>query len=155
MAFTFKNEVVLEASLEHIWQAINDPNILRASIPGCETLERTEDGAYAAVVGLKIGPISARFQSAVRFTNVDAPHTFRLVGEGQGGVAGFAKGTALVRLSPEGGNTRLAYEVDADIGGKIAQLGSRLIDSMAKKLSDKFFTNFAKAVEAGGAADSK
>ena len=148
MAFTMKNEVVLAASPQRVWEAINDPDILQASIPGCESLEKTEEGAYAAVVRLKIGPIAARFKGAVKFTDVEAPYRCRLVGEGQGGMAGFAKGAALVQLSSEGEGTRLAYDVEADIGGKIAQLGSRLIDGVAKKLSDKFFTDFAQAVEA-------
>jgi len=152
MAFTLKNEVVLAASPERVWEAINDPEILRASIPGCEELEKTGEGAYTATIRIKIGPISARFKGAVSFTDVEAPNSFRLVGEGQGGMAGFAKGGARVQLTPEGDSTRLAYDVEADIGGKIAQLGSRLIDGVAKKLSDKFFTDFAAAVESAEAA---
>lgn len=152
MAFTLNNEVILAASPERVWEAINDPDILCDSIPGCESLERTGDDSYEAVVRLKIGPITARFKGSVAFTDVDAPGRFRLVGEGQGGMAGFAKGSALVKLLPEGAGTRLTYDVEADIGGKIAQLGSRLIDGVAKKLSATFFTEFAKAVEAGDAA---
>mgnify|MGYP000013946664 CR=1 FL=1 len=151
MAFTLKNEVVLAAAPSRVWEAINDPEILRASIPGCESLERTEDGTLNAVVKVKIGPIAARFKGTVRFEDVDAPHGCRIVGEGQGGIAGFAKGGANVDLIPEGEATRLAYDVQADIGGKIAQLGSRLIDGVAKKLADQFFADFGKAVEAGGA----
>jgi len=153
MAFTLSNEVLLASSPERIWEAINDPAILRKSIPGCEALEQTEAGDYHATVRLKVGPISARFRGVVEFADVEAPHRFRLVGEGQGGMAGFARGAATVRLVAEGGGTRLVYDVEADIGGKIAQLGSRLVDGVAKKLSDTFFSNFAEAVEARGSAE--
>ncbi|WP_416798873.1 CoxG family protein [Ciceribacter azotifigens] len=150
MAFTMHNEVVLDATPDEVWAAINDADLLRQSIPGCEALERTEDSAFAATVKLKIGPISARFKGVVRFEDVDAPASCRIVGEGQGGIAGFAKGGAKIRLTAEGAQTRLHYDVEAEIGGKIAQLGSRLIDGVAKKLSEQFFQNFSK-VFAGAA----
>jgi hypothetical protein len=140
-----QNEVLLDASPDAVWEAINDAELLKLSIPGCESLERDADGAFNAVVKLKIGPISARFKGVVRFVDVEAPTTCRIVGEGQGGIAGFAKGGARVNLIPEGNATRLAYDVEAEIGGKIAQLGSRLIDGVAKKLSEQFFQNFSRA----------
>lgn len=152
MAFTLANEIVLPASPETVWAAINDPAILAACMPGCETLEKTADGEFSAVVKLKVGPITARFKGTVRFVDVDPPTACRIIGEGQGGLAGFAKGGATVKLTAEGETTRLAYDVKADIGGKIAQLGSRLIDGVAKKLSDQFFIDFAKAVTAKQAA---
>lgn len=145
MAFTLQNEVVLEASPEDVWTAINDVELLKSSIPGCESLERLDDGKLSATVKLKVGPISARFKGIVQFVDIEAPDSFRIVGEGQGGIAGFAKGGARVRLTPEENTTRLSYEVDAEIGGKIAQLGSRLIDGVAKKLSEQFFQNFRAA----------
>ncbi|MDQ6432533.1 carbon monoxide dehydrogenase subunit G [Mesorhizobium sp. LHD-90] len=148
MAFMMQNEVLLDASPEEVWMAINDAELLKLSIPGCESLERGEDGAFNATVKLKIGPISARFKGVVRFVDVDAPASCRIVGEGQGGIAGFAKGGARIRLTPAGGATRLSYEVEAEIGGKIAQLGSRLIDGVAKKLSEQFFQNFSKTFSA-------
>ncbi|ODT12694.1 MAG: carbon monoxide dehydrogenase [Mesorhizobium sp. SCN 65-12] len=154
MAFTMQNEVLLEASPDAVWAAINDAGLLKRSIPGCESLERSEDGSFDAVVKLKIGPISARFKGTVRFVDVEAPVSCRIVGEGQGGIAGFAKGGARVRLVPEGLSTRLCYDVEAEIGGKIAQLGSRLIDGVAKKLSDQFFQNFSKAFAEAGASDA-
>ncbi len=145
MAFTMQNEVILDAPQEAVWAAINDVDLLKLSIPGCESLEREADGAFNAVVKLKIGPISARFKGTVRFVDVEAPTRCRILGEGQGGIAGFAKGGARVELIPEGAATRLAYDVEAEIGGKIAQLGSRLIDGVAKKLSEQFFQNFSRA----------
>lgn len=153
MAFTMHNEVVLDATPENVWTAINDADLLRQSIPGCEALERTEDGAFDATVKVKIGPISARFKGVVRFEDVDAPTSCRIAGEGQGGIAGFAKGGAKICLTAEGAQTRLCYDVEAEIGGKIAQLGSRLIDGVAKKLSEQFFQNFSKVFAEGGRVD--
>ena len=143
----------IPAPRETVWQALNDPEVLKASIPGCESLEKLSDTAMKAIAAVRIGPISARFNGTVQLTDIDAPNGYTINGEGQGGVAGFAKGGAKVHLADaEGGGTMLKYDVQANVGGKIAQLGSRLIDGVAKKMSDAFFSAFAKAVEGGGPA---
>lgn len=133
----------IEASRETVWQALNDPAVLKASIPGCESLERLSDTDMKAIAAVKIGPISARFNGTVHLSDIDPPNGYTIGGEGQGGVAGFAKGGAKVRLEPEGGATRLQYEVHAQVGGRIAQLGARLIDATAKQMADSFFTRFS------------
>jgi hypothetical protein len=143
-------EFVLPADKATVWAALNDAETLKASIPGCESLEKLSDTELQAAVKIKIGPVSARFKGKVNLTDIDAPNSYRISGQGDGGIAGFAKGGANVRLAEEaGGGTRLAYDVDAQVGGKIAQLGGRLIDSTAKKLAEEFFANFAKALGGG------
>jgi carbon monoxide dehydrogenase subunit G len=147
MAVTMSGERILPADRATVWARLNDPETLKASIPGCESLEKLSDTELQAVAKVKIGPVSARFKGKVNLTDIDAPNSYRISGQGEGGIAGFAKGGANVRLSDaEDGATRLSYEVDAQVGGKIAQLGSRLIDSTAKKLAEQFFTNFANAL---------
>jgi carbon monoxide dehydrogenase subunit G len=132
----------IEAPIEIVWRALNDPEALRACIPGCETLEKTSDTDMAATVVLRIGPIKARFEGAVELSNLNPPRSYTISGEGKGGIAGFAKGGADVSLAEDGpGVTLLSYQVKADVGGKIAQLGSRLIDSTARKLATQFFAN--------------
>jgi hypothetical protein len=149
MAVTMRGEVVLPADRATVWAALNDAETLKASIPGCESLDKLSDTEMQAVAKIKIGPVSARFKGKVNLSDLDPPNSYRISGQGDGGIAGFAKGGANVRLSDAaGGATRLSYDVDAQIGGKIAQLGGRLIDSTAKKLADEFFTNFAKALSA-------
>ena len=144
MAVTMSGEFVLPADKATVWAKLNDADTLKASIPGCESLEKLSDTEMQAVVKVKIGPVSARFKGKVNLTDIDAPNSYRIAGQGEGGVAGFAKGGANVRLTDaDGGGTKLGYDVDAQVGGKIAQLGSRLIDSTAKKLAEEFFTNFA------------
>lgn len=153
MAMTMTGEIVLPADKASVWARLNDADTLKASIPGCESLEKTSDTEFRAVVKLKIGPVSARFKGKVNLTDIDAPNGYRILGEGEGGVAGFAKGGAVVKLTDtDGGGTKLTYEVDAQVGGKIAQLGARLIDSTSKKLAGEFFANFAKALDEGPAA---
>jgi carbon monoxide dehydrogenase subunit G len=145
-------ERILPADRATVWERLNDPETLKASIPGCESLEKLSDTELQAVAKVKIGPVSARFKGKVNLTDIDAPNSYRISGQGEGGIAGFAKGGANVRLvDAEGGGTKLSYDVDAQVGGKIAQLGSRLVDSTARKLADQFFTNFANAL-GGGAA---
>ena len=147
MAVTMSGEVVLPAQKASVWAHLNDAETLKASIPGCESLEKLSDTELQAVAKVRIGPVSARFKGKVTLSDMDPPNSYRISGQGDGGVAGFAKGGANVRLADAaGGGTRLAYEVDAQVGGKIAQLGGRLIDSTAKKLADEFFANFAKAL---------
>lgn len=136
----------IAATRQTVWQALNDPVVLKASIPGCESLEKLSDTDMKATAAVKIGPISARFTGAVHLTDLDPPNGYSIGGEGQGGVAGFAKGGARVRLEDEGGATLLRYEVHAQVGGKIAQLGARLIDASAKQMADAFFDRFSKEV---------
>lgn len=147
-----RGEYRIPASRERVWEMLNDPDVLRACIPGCESLEPTDDG-FAATVNAKIGPIKAKFKGSVAIEDSDPPHGYALVGEGKGGVAGFAKGRADVKLREDGDETVLNYEADAKVGGKIAQLGSRLIDSTVKKLADKFFGDFSEM--AGGKMPEK
>jgi carbon monoxide dehydrogenase subunit G len=131
---------------------LNDPNVLRECIPGCESLEGSPAEGFAARVTTKVGPVKATFNGQVTLSNINAPESYTISGEGKGGVAGFAKGGADVHLTGEGGGTLLAYTVNAQVGGKLAQLGGRLIDSTAKKLADQFFSCFADKAGAGSAA---
>ena len=142
MALVIEGEERIAASVQKVWEALNDPDMLKACIPGCETLEKKSDTELAAIVVLKIGPIKARFAGEVTLKNLNPPHSYTIEGEGKGGIAGFAKGGADVSLAEDGlGVTLLSYRVKADVGGKIAQLGSRLIDSTARKLATQFFAN--------------
>lgn len=136
----------IAASRDTVWKALNDPGILKACIPGCESLERISDTELETTVGVKIGPVKARFNGKVELSNLNPPLSYTISGEGKGGVAGFAKGGADVTLTEAGGETVLAYVVKADVGGKIAQVGSRLIASTSKKLATQFFENFNAAV---------
>ena len=129
-----------------VWQALNDPEVLKVSIPGCERLEKLSDTDMTATVSVKIGPIAARFTGTVQLSDIDPPNGYTITGEGQGGVAGFAKGGAKVRLDDADGGTLLRYEVHAQVGGKIAQLGARLIDASAKQMADAFFDRFSAHV---------
>jgi carbon monoxide dehydrogenase subunit G len=139
-------EVALPADRTTVWTKLNDPEVLKKCIPGCQSLEKTSDTSFKATAKIKIGPVSATFSGAVQLSDLDPPNGYRISGEGQGGIAGFAKGGATVRLTdiPEG--TRLAYDVEANVGGKIAQLGARLMNSVAKNTADKFFASFVEAV---------
>ncbi len=139
-----KDEVVIDAPRDKVYAALNDPEILKQCIPGCEELIQHSDTELEAKVVLKVGPVKARFGGTVHLDKSGAPGAFSLTGEGSGGTAGFAKGGAEVTLWEEGEKTTLHYEARVDIGGKLAQLGSRLIQSTAKKLSAKFFTKFAE-----------
>ncbi len=144
-----KGEERIAASRQVVWEALNNPDVLKQCIPGCESLEQTGDNEMAATVKLKIGPVSAKFNGAVTLENINAPQSYTISGEGKGGVAGFAKGGADVSLAEEGDETVLSYDVQAQVGGKIAQLGSRLIDSTSKKLAGQFFEKFKTIVEGG------
>jgi hypothetical protein len=138
----------IPAPRERVWEALNNPDVLKAAIPGCESMEKLGDNELKATAAVKIGPISARFSGKVQLLDLDPPNSYRIEGEGQGGVAGFAKGGAVVRLVDEGSATLLTYDVKAQVGGKIAQLGARLIDATAKQMADAFFNNFSAAVAA-------
>ena len=130
-----------------VWAALNDPEALKAAIPGCQAMSGSPESGFAATVKQKVGPVSATFNGAVQLTNVVPGASYTISGEGKGGAAGFAKGGADVRLEDKDGGTLLTYDVKANVGGKLAQLGSRLIDGFAKKMADQFFENFQKAVE--------
>ena len=151
---------MVPASQDKVWAALNDPAMLAKCIPGCQKLELTAPNEMTAAVVVKVGPVKANFSGKVTLSDIQPPNSYRISGEGSGGVAGFAKGGALVKLTPEGpDSTRLDYTVDAQIGGKLAQLGGRLIDATAKKLAGEFFEKFAAelappAVEAAAAPEA-
>jgi carbon monoxide dehydrogenase subunit G len=136
----------IDAPRQAVWAALNDPEILKQAIPGCEELEKTSDTEFTATVKAKVGPVSAKFAGVVRLSDLDPPNGYTISGEGKGGAAGFAKGGAKVRLSDDNGATMLHYKVEAQVGGKLAQIGGRLIDGTARKLAGEFFDNFAAVV---------
>ena len=139
----------IPAPKEKVWAALNDPEILKQCIPGCQSLEMSSPTEMTATVVFKVGPVKATFSGKVTLSDLDPPNGYRISGEGSGGVAGFAKGGAVVRLESEGADvTVLHYDVDAQIGGKLAQLGARLINSTATKLAGEFFKSFAEVVSA-------
>jgi len=139
-------EYRIPAPREKVWAALNDPEILKASIPGCQSLERVSEREFTARVVAKVGPVKSTFNGNVVLGNINAPESYTISGEGKGGAAGFAKGGADVRLAEDGDATLLRYTAKADVGGKLAQLGSRLIDGTAKKMADEFFHNFRQQV---------
>src|SRR4051812_1821041 len=145
MAMTMTGEVQLPASRDRVWAMLNDPAVLKSCIPGCEQLDLNANNEFQAIATIKIGPVKARWKGKVRLLDLDPPNSYRIAGEGEGGVAGFAKGGAKVSLADKEGGTVLTYDVEAQIGGKLAQLGQRLINSAAKKTADDFFANFAAA----------
>jgi carbon monoxide dehydrogenase subunit G len=146
MAMTMSGEYQLTAAPQTVWEKLNDTDTLKACIPGCEQLDKLSDTEFQAVATQKIGPVKARFKGKVTLSDLDPPNGYKITGQGDGGVAGFAKGGASVRLAPKDGGTLLTYTVEAQIGGKLAQLGQRLINGAAKKVADDFFKNFAAAV---------
>lgn len=147
---------IIAADRETVWAALNDAEVLKACINGCQELEKTSDTSFEATVKQKVGPVSATFKGAVELSDMNSPESYRISGSGKGGAAGHASGGADVKLATVEGGTELTYNVDAKVGGKIAQLGSRLIDGFAKKMADQFFETFQKVVEGepDGAEDS-
>ena len=145
-------EYQLAATRQQVWAALNDADVLRRCIPGCKELEQKSPSEFAAIVALKIGPVSATFKGSVNLEDIDAPNGYRIVGQGNGGVVGFAKGGATVRLADNGGGTLLSYVAKAEVGGKLASLGGRLIQSTSKKLADQFFSAFANEMQQGPSA---
>ncbi|MBO0709848.1 MAG: carbon monoxide dehydrogenase subunit G [Acetobacteraceae bacterium] len=143
----------IPAPRDRVWNALNDPEVLKSCIPGCETLEKLSDTEMKATAAVKIGPIAARFNGRVQLTDLDPPNAYTIAGEGQGGVAGFAKGSARVNLLPDELATVLRYDVQAQVGGKIAQLGARLIDATAKSMADQFFDRFTAQISSGETGD--
>lgn len=141
------DEIRIEAPREVVFAALNDPDVLRRSIPGCEELEKVSDTRFTAVVRAKVGPVRARFKGEVTLSDLNPPHSYTLSGQGKGGVAGFARGKAAIELTAEGDATILKYDVSATVGGKLAQLGGRLIDNAARSLAGEFFENFQKVVD--------
>lgn len=148
MAMTMAGSVTLPADRATVWAALNDPEVLKQCIPGCQELVRTGETGFAATAKIAIGPVKATFKGNVTLSDMDPPNGYTISGEGQGGMAGFAKGGAKVKLDEaEGGGTVLGYDVEAQVGGKIAQLGGRLINGVAKKYADEFFATFAKVLQ--------
>lgn len=145
-------EYRIPAPRQAVWEALNDPEVLKQAIPGCEEIEKGSPTSFTAKVTAKLGPVKARFAGEVTLSDLNPPESYTITGEGKGGAAGFAKGGAKVRLVEDGGETILTYEVNAAVGGKIAQLGGRLIDSTARKMADQFFGKFVEIVTAGSAA---
>ncbi|MGM4920634.1 SRPBCC domain-containing protein [Tardiphaga sp. 813_E8_N1_3] len=144
-----KDSQTVPASRDKVWAALNDPDVLKQCIPGCEVLDMTSPTEMTATVVIKVGPVKAKFGGKVTLSDLDPPNGYKITGEGNGGVVGFAKGGAAIRLEAAGDNeTILHYEVDSQIGGKLAQLGGRLIDATAKKLAGEFFTKFGAVVSA-------
>jgi uncharacterized protein len=127
---------------QRVWEGLNDPEVLKASIPGCESVERVSDGEYRTALTASVGPVKAKFNGKLLLSDVNPPNSYRIAFEGSGGAAGFGKGGAEVRLAPEGAGTKLTYKANAQVGGKLAQVGSRLIDGVAKKMADEFFQRF-------------
>ena len=136
----------INAPRDAVWAALNDPDILKRCIPGCQVLEMTSPTELAATVKIKIGPVSATFNGEVTLSNINAPESYTISGEGKGGIAGFAKGGADVVLKEDGSETILQYAAKAQVGGKLAQLGARLVDSTSQKLAQQFFADFNAAV---------
>ncbi len=139
-------EYRIAATREKVWAALNDPEVLKQAIPGCQELERTADDEFTAKVRAKVGPVSATFSGKVSLADMNPPESYTISGEGQGGAAGFAKGSAAIRLSEDGAVTVLNYDAKAQVGGKLAQIGSRLIGGTAQKLADEFFGTFSEIV---------
>ena len=146
-------EYHIPASRQTVWEALNDPQTLQACLPGCEELEKVSDSELTARITTKIGPVKATFTGKVTLADLDPPNSYTLKGEGQGGAAGFASGSAAVTLSEQDGGTLLQYSVEAKVGGKLAQIGSRLIDSVTKKLAGQFFGALVERLSSAEVAD--
>lgn len=144
-------EYRIPAPREAVWKALNDPDVLKQCIPGCDEIDKKSDTEFAAKVTAKVGPVKAKFGGEVELSDLDPPNGYTISGEGTGGAAGFAKGGAKVSLAEDGAETVLSYTVNATVGGKLAQIGSRLIDSTAKKMANEFFSKFAEIVSAESA----
>jgi carbon monoxide dehydrogenase subunit G len=137
-----------------VWAALNDPVVLKECIPGCQALDKLSDTEMTATVQAKVGPVKATFNGHVTFSNIDPPNGYTITGEGKGGIAGFAKGGADVKLADDGGGTLLTYTAKAQVGGKLAQVGARLIDATAKQMADQFFGAFAERLGGGAEAET-
>jgi carbon monoxide dehydrogenase subunit G len=143
-------EQLVPAPQKTVWDALNDPEMLKACVPGCESITPTGENEYQVLMVARVGPVSAKFKGKLTLSDIKPPSSYSISFEGQGGAAGFAKGGANVRLTPDGNSTKLGYDVKASVGGKLAQIGSRLVDAAAKKVADDFFRNFNDKVAALG-----
>jgi len=150
----FTGSFTIPAPRQRVWEGLNDPNVLRQAIPGCEELTRLSDTEFEGKIVAKVGPVKASFGGKVTLSELDPPNGYTIAGEGKGGVAGFAKGGAKVRLADAGAGTQLSYEVDASVGGKLAQIGSRLIEGSANQIAEQFFAKFSELVSAAPAAEA-
>jgi carbon monoxide dehydrogenase subunit G len=137
---------LIPATQQQTWEALNDPAMLKQCVPGCEAIDLVGENQYQVLMVARVGPVSAKFKGKLTLSDIQAPNSYSISFEGQGGAAGFAKGGAHVRLAPDGEGTRLSYDVKASVGGKLAQIGSRLVDAAAKKIADDFFRNFNQKV---------
>jgi carbon monoxide dehydrogenase subunit G len=146
-------EQLIPASQQETWDALNDPEVLKACVPGCEAIDLIAGNEYQVQMVARVGPVSAKFKGRLTLSDIKPPNSYSIAFEGQGGPAGFAKGGAQVKLSPQNGGTKLAYDVKASVGGKLAQIGSRLVDAAAKKVADDFFRNFTLRLSPEGAED--
>jgi hypothetical protein len=144
----------IPASREEVWERLNDPETLKECIPGCQSVDKISDTEFTAKVRAKVGPVSANFAGKVTLSDLEPPSRYTISGEGTGGVAGFAKGSATVELAEEGGETVMRYGAQGQVGGKLAQIGSRLIDATARKMADEFFSKFVAVMSPGGSAPS-
>jgi carbon monoxide dehydrogenase subunit G len=153
MSMEMTGEYRIPATQQRVWDALNDPAVLKACIAGCQQLDKVSDTEFKAIVATKVGPISATFRGAVNLSELDAPNGYTLTGQGQGGAAGFARMSARVALKPEADVTLLTYAANAEIGGKLASVGSRLVQSVARKNADDFFSTFARQL--GGTGESE
>ena len=142
----FDGEYLVPVAPDTVWDGLVDPDILRRSIPGCTAMEKTGDTEYTATIVARVGPVSATFKGKVELADQEPPRAFTLKGRGQGGPAGFAKGAAHITLSPEGDQTRLTYRAEAEVGGKLASVGARMIQGVARKMADDFFARFAEVL---------
>ncbi|WP_298829247.1 CoxG family protein [uncultured Piscinibacter sp.] len=149
-----KGERLIPAPIDTTWAGLNDPEILKACIAGCESLERTADDAFQALVAVRVGPVAAKFKGNLKLTDVKPPSSYTIHFDGQGGAAGFGKGSADVQLVPQAGGTRLSYSARAQVGGKMAQVGSRLIDAAAGKIAEDFFAAFEAKLAPAAAAEA-
>ena len=147
-----QGERLIRATRQDVWNALNDPDVLKQCIPGCEEMQKLSDTAFAAKVRAKVGPVSLSMTGDVQLSDLNPPVSYRIAGQGKGGAAGFARGGADIRLEDQAGSTLIAYDVDAQVGGKLAQIGNRLINSTARKMADDFFSRFVAIVEGGGKA---
>jgi carbon monoxide dehydrogenase subunit G len=139
-------EQLIALPQQRVWEALNDPAVLKACIPGCESMEKVSDNEYRVVMSATVGPVKAKFSGKLLLSDLKPPNSYALAFEGSGGAAGFGKGSSTVTLSPAEGGTRLAYTAHATVGGKLAQVGSRLIDGVARKMADEFFAKFKQAL---------
>ena len=142
----FSGEYIIPSTKQKVWDALNDPEVLKQCIDGCEELNKESESEFSARVTAKVGPVRAKFSGKVTLSDIDPPNGYKISGEGQGGVAGFAKGGAAVKLEDSDGGTKLTYTAEAEVGGKLASVGSRLVEGVAKKTADDFFGKFAEIV---------